>query len=186
MGTVTRIGHPSENEEKAVELSTPKLFDTPSKLNYHSSTGFGKSSQQSIAENEAAISHFFASAPSSPLLRYSLRRRSLPTVFPGRRCSERVCYCQKKKVVSHFDLPYFRRSSRRNECKADEESRTLYWEAPTRQRPARRLLHTLQFKSRKRRSCNLRVRCTRIDKADHRRSTAEENASYHTKRCVSK
>ncbi len=85
MGTVTRIGHPSirsemssESEEKAVEPSAIKLFDTPSKPNYHSS-GFGKSSQQSIAVKEAAIPH----SVGSPLLRYSLRRRSLSTVFPG-------------------------------------------------------------------------------------------------------
>ena len=191
MGTITRIGHPLgtslEKEEKSLEPTAPTLFDTPSKSNYHTSTGFGKpQSLQSIAVKEVANSQSISFAVDSTLLHYSIRRRSLPLGVPGRKCRERIRHCQKSNVVSHIHLPHLRRSSRRNECKAYEESRTLYREATTRQRPARRLLHTLQFKSRKGTSRNLCVPSTRIDEANHGRSTAEEDTSYHPKRFSSK
>lgn len=50
---------PLENEEKALEPSAPKLFDTPSKPNYHTSTGFGKSSSQqtTIAVNATIVAN---------------------------------------------------------------------------------------------------------------------------------
>lgn len=178
---------PLENEEEALEPSAPKLFDTPSKPNYHTSTGFGKSSQQTIAVKATIVANSRSvTLVGSSLLYYSIQRQSLPLDCPGSRCRERVRHCQKSKVSSHFDLPPFRRSSRRNKCKADKESRTLYREAPTSQRPARRLLYALHFKSRKGTSCNVCVRSTEIDKADRGRSTAKENAGDHTKRCTSK
>lgn len=51
MGSITRIGHPSfrpGSDEKALVPSAPKLFDIPTKSNYHTSTGFGKPFYQRI------------------------------------------------------------------------------------------------------------------------------------------
>lgn len=129
MGSITRIGHPSfrpGNDEKALVPSAPKLFDIPTKSNYHTSTGFGKPFHQTIVVKAYAIWHSVALTLGSPLLCYSSRRQCLPLVFPSRKCWECIGHCQNSKVVSHFDLPPFRCSSRRSECKAYEESWTLH------------------------------------------------------------